>query len=113
MGNMSNEERIKDSGPWDIARTYSKEVSELISESRPPRYYFVGGGSFEASLDGNEICILCGASGKQSDMKILRLHLSSMLSTEDEDKDFNSILAPVFNPLNGGALVNVKEKRKQ
>ena len=110
MGNMGDAERIKDLGPWDIAGTYSKEVSELISEDCLPRYYFVGGGSFEASPDGNEICILCGASGKQSDMKILRLHLSTVSSTEDEDKDFNSILAPVFNSLNGGALVNVKEK---
>lgn len=111
MGNTSDEERIKDSGPWDIGGTYSKVVSELLSEARPPRYYFVGGGSFEASPYGNEICILCGISGKRSDMKILRLHLSPVPRAEDEDKDFNSILAPVSNPLNGGSLVDIAERQ--
>lgn len=98
-------------GPWDKDGTCSNEVRTIFREAYPSPYYFVGGRSFEAGPTGNDLCILCGVSEakKTNDLKILRLHFGSVKN--DVNRDFNTLLAPVSNPLNGGALENVKEEK--
>lgn len=98
--------------PWDRDGTCSDEVRTIFKEAYPSPYYFVGGRSFEAGPAGNDLCILCGVSKEKntdSNMKILRLHFGDAQSVAN--RDFNILLAPVSNPLNGGPLENVKEEK--
>lgn len=90
--------------PWNIYNTCDlearKEYSKKYGESG---CYFIGGGSFEASEEGNEICILCveeKLAENDIDMVILRLRMNKDASN---DTYLDTLLAPVCNPLNGGS----------
>lgn len=90
--------------PWNIYNTCDlearKEYSKKYGESG---CYFIGGGSFEASEEGNEICILCveeKLAEDDNDMVILRLRMNKDASN---DTYLDTLLAPVCNPLNGGS----------
>lgn len=99
--------------PWDQSGTCSKEVRELLADAYP--YHFIGGGSYKASSDGNELCILCGSEEDMDKIQSLEILQLQMDSPEKNDKEnesdisFDTLLAPVSNPLNGGELKNVKE----
>ena len=89
--------------PWDEAGTCDQSIRTILSEAYSYPCYFIGGGSFEASPAGNEICILCTGqdSSTQKDMAVLRLRFDEHT---DGDNSLDTLLAPVCNPLNGGAL---------
>lgn len=90
-------------GPWDEAGTCDHSIRVILSEVYSYPCYFIGGGSFESSPEGNEICILCAGqdTSTQEDMAVLRLRFDK---ETDSDSSFDTLLAPVCNPLNGGAL---------
>lgn len=91
------------SKPWDEFGIIDETIHSTLADTYNHPYYFVGGGSFEASAPGNEICILCmdedAVDGKG--LMIFRLRLDKDSS---EDLALDTLLAPVCNPLNGGAL---------
>lgn len=90
-------------GPWDRAGTCDNDIRAKFSKVYRYPCYFIGGGSFEASPEGNEICILCTGQDTfaKENMSVLRLRFDKGIS---DDKRFDTLLAPVCNPLNGGAL---------
>ncbi len=89
-------------GSWDEAGTCDNDIRTILSEAYRYPCYFIGGGSFEASPEGNEICILCvGDTCMQENMAVLRLRFDEKTT---DDRSFDTLLAPVCNPLNGGAL---------
>lgn len=96
-------------GPWDEAGTCDHKIRTILSEAYSYPCYFISGGSFESrpegneSPEGNEICILCAGqdTSTQEDMAVLRLRFDEETGN---DKSFDTLLAPVCNPLNGGAL---------
>lgn len=65
-------------------------------------YYFVGGGSFEGSHKGNELCILCENIKVNDDSEgtIFRIRFKGYSNTK-LDNDYDILLAPVFNSING------------
>ena len=59
---------------------------------------FIGGGSFERENHGNEICMMCPNSDK---IIILRIRTDSDV---DSDKEYDTMIVPVANLLDGGSL---------
>lgn len=105
-------------GPWNIEGTCNDDIRNIFAQFYPSPYYLVGGGSFEPGegalkteyekgIAGNEICILCIKKKMtgQEKVSVLRLQLKEMsaeMETLDEDCNFNTLLSPVCNLLNGG-----------
>ncbi|MDE7244936.1 MAG: hypothetical protein K2O18_13320 [Oscillospiraceae bacterium] len=90
-------------GPWDRAGTCDNNIRAILSKIYRYPCYFIGGGSFAASSEGNEVCILCAGqdTSSQENMAVLRLRFDKEAG---DDRSFDTLLAPVCNPLNGGAL---------
>lgn len=95
--------------PWNKEGTCRDDIRSIFAEGYRFPYYFVGGGSFEASGEGNEICVLCVDRDKPvlEGMAVLRLRLDG--EDPEEDLALDTLLAPVCNPLNGGDLSCVEK----
>lgn len=107
-------------GPWNIEDTCNDDIRAIFAQSYSFPYYLVGGGSFEPGTremraedengaEGNEICILCIEEGaaEQEKIGVLRLRLKATSADREalsKDHNFNTLLAPVCNLLNGGNL---------
>lgn len=63
---------------------------------------FVGGGSYEELKEANEICILCQyINNNEKKPIILRLQIEN---TTENDRNYDTMIAPVENIYNGGLL---------
>lgn len=88
------------SGPWNYKNTQEHgEIFDKILKGRRG-YSFVGGGSFNEIKEGNEICILCPGSATD---KALILRIRTM-KADKNDMNYDTMIAPVENVFNGGAI---------
>lgn len=84
----------------DYSDTVNIDILKIIEALKGAN--FVGGGSYEELKEANEICILCqhiNSSKKQP--IILRLQREK---TGENDKNYDTMIAPVENIYNGGLL---------
>jgi len=106
---------LNNEGPWNIENTCDEAIRNIFAQFYQFPYFLVGGGSYEPGIrrndaadaaeeiEGNEISILCAENANEPDKVIVfRLHMDP--DTVGSDYNFNTLLAPVSNPLNGGAL---------
>jgi len=95
--------------PWDMEGTCQDNIRDIFIRSYSYRYYLVGGGSFEANTEGNEICILGVAEHATTKEKLglVRLRINTLdadAGNVETDYVLDTLLAPVCNPLNGGYI---------